>query len=162
MNLRSTITAIHKEQQTLPLGVMPHAYQIALLRLVRVVLLVLIAYFALAAVPANAQAPILKSITYQQAIDIDDHHMSCRCASCNPTKCCCVKTKSPEPAFRPLCAMTDTELRFAASRGVAWFPVMSVDIPVSVWNTACHHRWRAAHQMLTKWSAPPPAQPPQA
>ena len=160
--MRSTITAIHKEQQTLPLGVMPHACRTALLRLVRLVLLVLIAFFAFASVPANAQAPILKSVTYQQVIDIDDHHTSCRCASCNPTKCCCVKVKSSEPAFRPLCAMTDTELRFSASRSVAWSPVMSVYIPVSVSNTACHDLWRAAHRMLTKWSAPPPAQPPQA
>ena len=160
--MRSTIAAMHKEQITLHFGASPHAYRAALLRLVRVVLLVIITLFGFTSVPAKAQTPTLQAVSYHRVIALDDNHKSCRCASCNPTKCCCVKMKSPEPAFRPLCAMTDTELRFAASRGVAWSPVMVLVIPDSIPNTVCHDLWRAAHRMLTKWSAPPPAQPPQA
>lgn len=160
--MRSTNEAMQTEHNTVLFGASRHAYKAALLRLVRVVLLVIITLFGFTSVPAKAQTPTLQAVSYHRVIPLDDHHKSCRCASCNPTKCCCVKMKSPEPAFRPLCAMTDTELRFAASRGVAWSPVMVLVIPVSVPNTVCHDLWKTAHRMLTKWSASPPAQPPQA
>ena len=140
----------------------PVACKNVIMRLLRVVVLLITVCFAVSSLPAEAQTPILRPVTYHQVTEVDHHSLSCRCASCNPAKCCCVKVKSPEPAFRPLCALIDTELRVNISRSIAWTPAAMLGIPAYFSDSASISLWRAAPQMMTKWSAPPPAQPPQA
>lgn len=162
MYVRSVMDASKRERINLRPGGHPHACAVALLRIVRMALLTVALIFGLSMSGANAQAPMLRAMPVVHFESVDDHHLSCKCASCNPTKCCCVRVKSSVPMFRPVCALPDDAIYVTAIKVV---PIICSGSLIDSENTplyACQCLFLAAPWMLTKWSAPPIAQPPQA